>query len=165
MKLELLKKEKVDKAMEIIESARAHLKAQGIDQWQQGYPDLPRIQKDAEDEIGYFVVDNEEILGYLCIDYRGEPAYNDLKGKWNSDEKFVVVHRMAMGENARGKKLTNKVFKLVEDMSKEKGVSYFRIDTDEENNKMKHVLTKNGFKHCGTVCFDNSEKVAFDKLF
>lgn len=48
---------------------RAHLKAQGIDQWQTGYPDRARIAQDLAEEKGYFLTENEEILGYLCIDH------------------------------------------------------------------------------------------------
>lgn len=29
---------------------------------------------------------------------------------------------------------------------------------------MQRVLEKQGFTYCGTVCFDNSEKIAFEKL-
>lgn len=29
---------------------------------------------------------------------------------------------------------------------------------------MQRVLEKQGFTYCGTVCFDNSGKIAFEKL-
>lgn len=38
------------------------------------------------------------------------------------------------------------------------------MDTDNDNQIMKHLLEKNGFQFCGTICFDNSEKIAFEKL-
>lgn len=155
--------EEADIAMEIINMAKKHLKDQGIDQWQTGYPDLACLQKDAIDNKGYFAVDGDEILAYLCVDYDGEPAYNDLNGTWNTDENYVVVHRMAFSDKARGKNLSGKVFALVEEMSKKRGVTGFRVDTDEANKKMQHVLKKNGFVYTGTIWFDNSEKIAFDK--
>ncbi len=155
----------VNIAMGIINSAKKHLKEQGIDQWQTGYPDLACLQNDAVNCKGYFVTDNEEILAYLCIDFDGEPAYDGLNGEWISAEKYVVVHRMAFSDLARGKKLSDCVFGLVEQLAKEKGVNYFRVDTDADNQKMQHVLKKNGFTYRGTIWFDNSEKIAFDKVF
>lgn len=152
-------------AMNIINEAKRHLKEQGIDQWQNGYPDENCIRDDAKLEKGYFIKENEEVLGYLCIDFSGEEAYKTLKGRWNSNDDYVVVHRMAFSESARGKNLSDKIFGLVEKMSTEKGINYFRIDTDEANKKMQHILKKNGFSYCGTVNFDNSEKIAFDKIF
>lgn len=155
----------VEVAMNIINTAKEHLKQQGIDQWQTGYPDYACIQNDALNEKGFFLVEGKVILGYLCIDYSGEPAYSGLKGKWRTDEKYVVVHRMAFTKCARGKGLSNKAFELVEKMSLAKNVHSFRVDTDSNNLKMKHILRKSGFECCGTICFDNSEKIAFEKNF
>ncbi len=165
MELRNIELSEVDRAMSIIDDAKKHLKEQGIDQWQKGYPDYECIKNDSISQKGFFIVDNKEVLGYLCIDFDGEPAYDNLNGKWISDEKYVVVHRMAFGENARGKKLTDEVFRLVEKMSEDKGINYFRVDTDADNIKMQHVLKKNGFIFRGRIWFDNSEKIAFDKVF
>ena len=163
--LRLAKSEEIQIAMDIINTAKTHLKEQGIDQWQTGYPDYECIKNDIEYEKGFFVVDDENILGYLCVDYDGEPAYKDMQGEWNTSENYVVVHRMAFTDNARGKGISSITFRLVEEMSKKKGISSFRVDTDADNKKMQHILQKNGFSYCGTIWFDNSEKIAFDKSF
>lgn len=165
LELKLAELKETQIAMDIINTAKAHLREQGIDQWQTGYPDYNCIKNDIELKKGFFVVDNENILGYLCIDYDGEPAYKDMKGKWNTSEKYVVVHRMAFADNARGKGLSSLTFRLVEELSKKKGITSFRVDTDADNKKMQHILQKNGFSYCGTIWFDNSEKIAFDKNF
>ncbi len=157
--------QETEKAMSIINMAKKHLKEQGINQWQTGYPDIKCMQNDIANNKGYFIVENGEIYGYLCIDFDGEPAYDSLRGNWCADENYVVVHRMAFCDNARGKKFTSAVFRKVEEMSEKKNVHYFRVDTDADNLKMRHVLNKNGFKYCGKVYFDNSEKLAFDKKF
>ena len=47
---------------------------------------------------------------------------------------------------------------------KRRRMESFRIDTDENNEVMKHLLTKNGFTYCGTIWFDNSVKIAYEKL-
>lgn len=164
IELRLAGPEEVPRAIEIIDMAKEHLKQQGIDQWQNGYPDRDCIREDAAKERGYFLVDGEEILGYLCVDYGGEPAYDDMNGEWQTDGRYVVVHRMAFTEGARGRGMSGTAFRLVEEMSREKGVNAFRVDTDADNKKMQHILKKNGFEYRGTICFDNSEKIAFDKI-
>lgn len=45
-----------------------------------------------------------------------------------------------------------------------KGVSYIRVDTDPENLRMQHVMKNNGFAECGTVVFQGSGKLAYDKI-
>lgn len=152
-----------DLAMEMIDEAKRHLKQQGINQWQTGYPDAACIQGDIDNGNGFFVAEEERILGYLCVDFNGEPAYDHLCGQWQSDENYVVMHRMALTEHARGRGICDDIFGLVEEMSKQKGVYAFRVDTDADNKKMQHILTKNGFAYRGTIRFDNSDKIAFDK--
>ncbi len=165
IELRMAKPEEIQSAMEIIRSAKRHLKEQGIDQWQTGYPDDSCIRQDILTGKGYFVADEDRILGYLCVDYDGEPAYDHLNGEWETDGSYVVVHRMALSDQARGKGISDLVFSFVEEMSRQKGVHSFRVDTDADNQKMRHILLKNGFAFRGTIWFDNSEKIAFDKTF
>ncbi len=164
LKLIEAEQEHLEIAMKIINVAKQHLKDQGVNQWQSGYPDLACIQQDIATGKGYLIAERELILGYLCIDFDGEAAYDNLNGTWSSNEKYVVIHRLAFNENARGRKLSEQVFNLIGRFSVEKGVRYVRVDTDEDNLKMQHILKKNGFKYCGTIWFDNSEKIAFDRL-
>lgn len=152
-------------ALAIIHTAKEHLKQQGIGQWQTGYPDRACIENDLSKGKGYFLVEGKTILGYLCIDYDGEPAYSRLNGTWTTGPEYVVVHRMAFTQQARGRGLSHAAFELVERMSLRKNIHSFRVDTDPENLKMKHILQKNGFRPCGTIWFDNSEKIAFEKSF
>ncbi len=165
MKLKNIEITEVARAFAIINSARQHLKDQGIDQWQDGYPDYACIEMDAKRKVGYFMVVEEEIVGYICIDFDGEPDYNTIDGAWEKEEPFVVVHRMAMTDSARGKNISDRVLKAVEEMSIRKGVHYFRVDTDSGNLKMQHILQKNGFTYRGIITFDNTPKLAYDKSF
>ena len=76
----------------------------------------------------------------------------------------MVVHRLAFSKESRGKGLADVAFRLAAEQAKAKGISNFRVDTDEANKIMQHVLKKNGFTYCGVIWFDNSEKIAFEKL-
>ena len=154
-------------AMDIINQAKAYLKEQGIDQWQTGYPNVETILGDIATQKGYFIMEDDRIFGYMCIDYDGEPAYLELKGDWLSaaDAPYVVVHRLAFAKESRGKGLADVAFRLVEEQAGAKRIQQFRVDTDNDNKIMQHVLQKNGFTYCGVIWFDNSEKIAFEKSF
>lgn len=151
--------------MEIICQAKAHLKKLGVNQWQSGYPDEVCIQNDIAQQKAYFLVENSNIVGYLCIDFDGEPSYTTLKGQWKSDQPFAVVHRLCISDSFKGKGLCAQAFALTEQLCLQKGIHSIKIDTDDANLSMKHILQKSGFVYCGTICFDNSEKIAFEKIF
>lgn len=165
IELRLAQKEEIDKAMQFIEQAKQHLKSQSINQWQSGYPDLKCIQDDIEKQNGYFLLEQDDSIGYLCIDFKGEPAYKNLKGNWKSEGSYAVVHRLAINNKNRGKGIAGICFKSVEKLCRQKSVHSIRVDTDADNQKMQHILYKSGFEYCGTIWFDNSEKIAYEKVF
>ena len=153
----------VELAMDIINQAKAHLRAQGIDQWQTGYPDRDCLERDVRTGKGYFLEEDGIPLGYLCVDFDGEPAYDHLNGTWAREEPYVVVHRLALSDAARGRGAAGTAFQLVEDLCRDRGVREFRVDTDAGNHKMQHILAKQGFQYRGTIRFDTSEKIAYEK--
>lgn len=75
-----------------------------------------------------------------------------------------MVHRLALGQEYRGMGLADTAFALVEALCLERGVSNIRADTDFPNKRMQHVLEKNHFVRCGTIVFQGSGKLAYDKL-
>ncbi len=165
MKLVKAKAIQVVRIMEIIDEAKRFLQQQGIDQWQNGYPDIECIQLDIQKEIGYVIKDGEDVVGYVCVDYAKETAYEKIEGSWHFELPYVVVHRLALDAKQRKKGRSEQVFQLIEQMSRQKGISYMRIDTDAANTKMRSVLKRLQFEYCGVVSFDNSEKNAYDKVF
>lgn len=164
MELKIAEVLDIPEIMALIAQAKAFLKQNGVVQWQDGYPDLACIERDVARNTGYLCVEQENIIGYLCIDFDGEPAYDKLDGKWLSIQPYVVVHRFALDNTVKGKGIGSKVFQMVGALSRNRGIHSFKVDTDNDNQIMKHLLQKNGFEYCGTICFDNSEKIAYEKL-
>lgn len=163
----LLKQAKIQDieiAMNMINDGKEYLKQQGIDQWQTGYPDKKIVKEDIMCNRGYFVTDGINELAYICIDFEGEPAYQNIKGKWKSDEAYVVIHRLAASRQKVGKGLSDTIIQLVEKLCKQNGINSIRVDTDNKNKIMQHILQKNGFVYCGTVWFVDSDKLAFEKV-
>ena len=153
-------------AMAIIEQGRAYLRQQGIDQWQGAYPDEASIRCDLAQGKGYFLADGERVLAYLCMDFDGEPAYDQISGRWltDKDARYMVIHRLAFDAQARGKGLSRAVFALAEEACRAGGAASIRVDTDGCNVIMQHVLEKAGYARCGTIWFAGSEKLAYEKI-
>ena len=163
--LELAKPQMLKDCYEIVDMGREFQKAQGFTQWTKDYPNLETIRQDIREGKGYVVMAEDRIAGYMCVDFDGEPAYEHIDGKWRAELPYAVVHRMAFLPDFRGRGLTGTTFSLIEELCRRKGAGYLRADTDFPNKRMQHVLQKCGFVHCGTVIFQGSGKLAYDKLF
>jgi RimJ/RimL family protein N-acetyltransferase len=164
MELEKATAQDIVRIMEIINQAKAFLKSQGVDQWQTGYPATADIERDLQSGIGYVLKDGKAVIGYAGLDTRGEAAYDGLKGHWLNDEPYLVIHRMALDNTSRGKGLAQQAFQVCEEFARSKGLRNIRVDTDQDNHIMRHIIKKMGFQYCGTIWFDNSEKIAFQKV-
>lgn len=105
MELRTAAPEDLGKIMELIDQAKAFLKRNGVDQWQNGYPDQTCIEEDIRKGRGYLCIQDQDVVGYVCIDFEGEPAYDTLDGKWLSIQPYVVVHRLALDASVRGRGL------------------------------------------------------------
>lgn len=162
--LELAKLKDIEICDEIIRDGKEYQKEQDFIQWTDEYPDTDIICSDIKDKKGYVLKIDGLIAGYMCIDFDGEPAYNNIEGKWLSDEPYAVVHRMAFSKNFRGNGLTGITFKLIEELCRKNNMNSIRVDTDFLNEIMQYILKKNGFKKCGVIVFQGSEKLAYEKL-
>lgn len=162
--LELARADEIELYNEIIQEGRRFQREQGFVQWTEDYPNLDTIRGDAAAGIGYVLRADGEAAGYMCIDFSGEPAYGEIEGAWGAEQPYAVVHRMAFSRKFRGIGLVDTAFALIERLCLEKGVSYIRVDTDFPNRRMQHILEKNGFTRRGTIVFQGSGKLAYDKL-
>ena len=90
---------------EIIEEAKSFQKEQGFTQWTDDYPFQDTVIEDIKDGKGFVITSDDEIAGYMCIDFTGEPAYDNIDGSWNSDEPYAVVHRMAFDRKFIGRSM------------------------------------------------------------
>lgn len=156
----------ISNIMKIIEQAQNYFKEQRIDQWQNNYPNSETIKNDVNREESYVLIEDNEILGTAAVSFNGEKTYDNIyDGKWLSNEEFVVIHRIAINNNLKGKGLSGEIIKNVEKLCLDKGVHSIKMDTHEDNISMQNSLKKNGFKYCGVIYLeDKSKRIAFEKL-
>ena len=156
----------VNQVMEIIERAKAYLKSNGVDQWQNGYPNVDVIKEDIASGYGYVLECGDGIAGTIALSFDGEPYYDVIyDGEWLSTGDFLVIHRLAVSNGARGTDLASKIMRQVEQLCVSHGIGSIKIDTHEENVVMQKFVEKNGFTRCGKVILGSEgERVAFEKL-
>ena len=149
--------------LDILSSGREFQRAQGFVQWADGYPDSATVEKDLLSGDGWFLCVDGVPAGYFYLGFEGDPSYPLIRGAWHYEGAYAVVHRIAISDAFRGQGLTREVFRLIEDLAKARGVEVLRIDTHADNQRMRHVVEKNGFAFCGKVIQSDGWRLAFDK--
>lgn len=160
-------KNDVEKIIEIIDEAKIYLKENNIPQWQDGYPNEDTILEDIEKNQSFVYEADNEILGTAAIIIGKDKDYDKIyKGNWlTCDEPYIVVHRICVKKESKGKAIATKIFDEVLNMAKEKNIKSIRVDTHRLNKSMQNSLLKNNFKKCGLVYLSGKdERFAFEKI-
>ena len=154
----------IHEIVRIIEQARCRMKAQGIDQWQDGYPDEATIRNDKRKKQAHIFYKLLEPAAYAAIVFDKDPYYEKIDGKWLSDgEPYVTVHRIAVADEFLGLDLARHILKFAERKARSKGVQWFRIDTHHDNIPMRNLIRDFGFTLCGIVQVRDGQRLAYEK--
>ena len=167
MKLRKSVNEDINNIIQIIDEAKEALKEQGIDQWQNGYPNADVIRNDILNNHSYVFIKNNEIVATSAVSFDGEKTYDKIyDGNWISNDEFAVIHRIAISNKYKGTGIASEIIKMIEAICLDKNVHSIKVDTHEFNMPMQKLLKKNDFKYCGVIYLeDKSKRVAFEKIF
>lgn len=150
--------------MTIIGQAKRRMKEQGLDQWQDGYPDEAAILNDIKHKQGHVFRKRFVFAAYAAIVFDKDPYYEKIDGKWLSNgEPYVTVHRLAVHDDFLGLDLARHALKFAERKARAKGVKWFRIDTHHDNRAMRNLIRDFGFTLCGIVQVRDGMRMAYEK--
>lgn len=156
--------EEIPQIWEILKAAIQRRKADGSNQWQDGYPNPEVVKSDIEKQAGYVLTDGEIIVGYCALFINDEPAYQNIEGKWLTNQDFVVFHRVAISEAYLGKGLAKEMMKFIEDFALANQIFSVKADTNFDNFAMMKSFEKAGYVYCGEVYFRGSARRAYEKV-
>ena len=149
---------------EILRAAIARRKADGSNQWQDGYPNVEVIQKDIDKGAGYVLTDDDIIVGYAAVFINDELEYAKIKGAWLTNGEFVVFHRVAISELFLGQGLAKKMLQFIEELALSKKIFSVKADTNFDNIAMMTIFDKLGYIQCGEVYFRGNYRKAYEKV-
>ncbi len=162
MNIRLAQTGDIKRVVEIFALARDYMRKNGnFIQWAGEYPGESDVIEDIGLKRGYVVEDGGEVLAYFCYFAGIDPCYNIIyDGEWLNDLPYGVVHRLAVGNQAKG------VGTFAVNWAFE-NCGNLRIDTHRINSPMIGMLTKAGFQRCGIVHVNEQndpERIAFQKV-
>jgi GNAT superfamily N-acetyltransferase len=156
----------IDRIYEIIKQAQEYFRENGIDQWQNNYPNPEIIEKDISNGECYVLEKENLIVATVVLSFNAEKSYERIyDGSWISDRRYAVIHRIAVDNRLKGKRLSSVILKHLEDLCLDRKVYCLRVDTHQDNKSMIKMLSNNGFIYCGIIYLESGAKrIAFEKL-
>ena len=114
-------------------------------QWPSYYPGLIDIEDDISKESLYVLEDNGQLIGVFALCLGEDENYQTIyDGKWRYPYPYGTIHRIASLPN--DVHFADQAFNYCKSI-----IGNLRVDTHEDNKKMRYVVEKNGFSYSGNV--------------
>ncbi|MDR1368576.1 MAG: GNAT family N-acetyltransferase [Dysgonamonadaceae bacterium] len=154
----------IEPIWQIILQAKEQMRLRNSRQWQNGYPNEENIIRDVEKGYGYVLCLDNCVIAYAAVIFAGEPAYENLKGEWLTNQPYVVVHRLAVADRMKQCGMATLFMQKVEELSHGNNICSFRVDTNFDNLYMQKILAKLGFTYCGEIMYQQDVRMAYEKI-
>ena len=143
-------KEDLENIMKMYKSCVTGMLENGIDQWDDTYPNTEIISEDLN--VGTYYVSEMDgtIIGGINIDKNQDDTYLALDWEDKSDS-FLVVHRLGVKEEFWNKKIGKDLMLFTEKLVIEKGLKSIRLDTYSGNPKAMEFYRRLGYIELGTI--------------
>lgn len=139
----------LEQITKIIKTVCQEMHLQGNDQWDDNYPVTADFANDIQKKELYVSEINGLVSGFICINYSQPEEY--AKISWSSNQKPMILHRMAVAPDFRGGGIGSILLQFAEGIAQDSGVNYLRSDTNSLNDKMNALFRKLGYVFVGEM--------------
>lgn len=137
--------------------ASLFLHEQGIDQWQNLYPNLESLHLDMRIQSSFVLVDHhDQVFATMALLFEDDPYYEFImEGAWSFPSPYGVVHRLCVNSKTRHQGYASLLLDYAVNECKIRQVMSCRIDTHPRNLVMQSLIRKHHFVYSGKVYVAN----------
>lgn len=105
--------------MQLTRACGKHLRDNGIDQWDENYPDRGGILHDLNSKTLFAYREGDELLGIVVLNEFQEEEYGEINWSTSTDDKNIIVYRLVIRSDQQGKGIGRKLMDFAEQWSRE----------------------------------------------
>ena len=165
MIIKIAKISDIESIMNMYDSCVRGMINEGINQWDNEYPNRDIIKNDIKAETYYVALLKNKVIAGVNIDQKQDNQYLDVKWK-DKTNSFLVVHRLAVSKNWWGKGIGRLLMLYAEDLVIQKKLKSIRLDTYSENPLAISFYKKLGYEELGAINLKPNKKeyYCFEKI-
>ena len=145
----------LEKVFDIVEEAKKSLKNDGVDQWQNGTPNLPLLAKQVSRNYSYIYEKDGEVLAYAYLNPDYDPTYASVREAMKGDNS-ITIHTLCVNKDKMGKGIGSLFFEQIKDFAVKNNKDSLRIDTHKDNFSKRGLIKKFGFSYIGIIYINDN---------
>jgi len=141
----------IDDIIALTKRCGLHMRENGIDQWDENYPDYASIENDLKTETLFAYRDGNTILGIVVLNETQDEEYAQIDWSTSEVDRNLVVHRLAVDPIHQGKGIARKIMSFAENFARDQGYDSIRLDTFSQNTRNQRFYINRGYTDLGAV--------------
>jgi ribosomal protein S18 acetylase RimI-like enzyme len=137
------------------------MRSQGIDQWDEIYPDAAAIQRNIASGSLYCLRAGDTPAGMIVLNEEQDAEY--AKVAWEFSGRVLVAHRLAVDPAFQGRGCARRLMLFAEEFARNNGYHAIRLDSFPLNAAAMALYPRLGYRHAGVVTFRKGLFYCFEK--
>ena len=148
---------------ELTTACIARMRADGIEQWDEVYPDAAVITRDLTAGTLHVLREGDGIIGCFTLDTTHDPLWAGMA--WAvAPESAAVVHRLMVHPAVQGRGLAKQLMAHAETLARSQGFRAIHLDCFTANPAALALYERLGYRRTGTATMRKGPFVCFEKL-
>ena len=141
----------IDSIIALTKACGENLRDNGIDQWDENYPDLKSIENDIITQTLFTYKVKNKIVGIVVLNEIQDEEYKEIDWITPKDSKNIIIHRLAVLPNYQGRGIAKKIMDFAEEFAIKNKYDSVRLDTFSQNPRNQKFYLNRGYHKLGTV--------------
>ena len=152
----------IDGLMKLVRACILKMQSQGIDQWDDLYPDRGTIQRDIENGTAFIAKLAGVNAGMATLNEDQSPEYVNVS--WRHSGRPAVIHRLMVAPAAEGKGVARALMGFLEGHSERMGCTCVRLDVFVKNPRAVRFYELSSYQRAGQVKFRKGAFYCYEKM-
>ena len=141
----------------------AQMRAAGIEQWDEVYPDAAVLARDLTAGTLHVVRRGTHVLGCVTLDSAHDPLWQGMD--WSAaGEPAAAVHLLMVHPSLQGRGLAKQLMAHAEPLARTQGFRAIHLDCFTANHAALALYERLGYRRTGTATMRKGPFVCFEKL-
>ena len=141
----------VEEILALTRACGQHMRENGIDQWDENYPNQKVILQDLQTQTLFVYRENDEILGIVVLNEEQDQEYAEINWSTSETDRNIIVHRLAVKPDHQKRGIAKRLMDFAEMWSRDKLYHAIRLDTFSQNPRNQRFYLNRGYTDLGSI--------------
>ncbi len=157
MQIEKATSNNILEVMYLLEHCIRDFNENSVYQWNTSYPDYFRLLKEVEKGALYMMKTKGVCVGTITFDEQQEEVFDQVEWK-NKNDKFLVIHRIAVFPSWQKKGVGRKLVEFAEVYAKDNNYKSIRLDVASSSEHLIKLYKSIGYDHTGDILYPKQKE-------